>query len=277
MSTIANDFIDFIYCGHSLSEYDGIIGEIGSGGDISPVNIGSELNLNPVEIKPLKVRKSVVPTYDSYVEKQFSFFKNVCSGADHYTWEEVTQIMRWLNQQSYEKFTPVYSDPACPTVHYYASFNVQPIPYNGFVIGFQLNMVTNAPFGYYDDVTVSDVDTLVINDISDEKGFIYPICNITANSDGHLILTNNRDPNAKTIIANCKEGETITLNGKTQSISTSAPHVNFHNDFNYIFPKIWNDMSPAGVDERINIFSINDEGATISMTYTPISKFGLIF
>ena len=276
MSTIANDFIDFNYCGHSLSEYNGIIGDIGGGGDISPVDIGSVLNLNPVELKLLKTRKSIIATYDSYVEKQFSFFKNICTGTDHYTRQEVTEIIRWLNQPRYEKFTPIYTDTTWPTVHYYASFNVKPITYMGNVIGFQVDMTTNAPFGYYDDVTVTGTHTLTINDTSDEQGFIYPTCSVTAHFDGHLILSNNRDSNNKTIIANCQAGETITLDGKTGIITTDAPHVNFYNDFNYVFPKIWNRMESDGTNSTVNIFSVNDEGATISITYSPISKFGLI-
>jgi len=276
MSTIANDFIDFSYCGHTLSEYDGIIGDINGGDGVSPIDIGNVLNLNPVELKPLKKRKSVVATYDSYVEKQFSFFKNLCSGSDHYTREEVSEIIRWLNQPRYERFTPVYTDTTFPDVHYFATFNVQPIIYIGNVIGFQVNMTTNAPFGYYDEVTLTDTDSLTIVDTSDEQGFIYPVCSITAASDGHLILTNNRDSNNRTIIANCQQGETITVDGEHGTITTSEPHVNLYNDFNYVFPKIWNRMESDGTDNVTNVFSVNDSGATISMTYAPISKFGLI-
>lgn len=276
MSVIANDFIDFIYCGHSLSEYSGIIGDINGGGSVDPLDIGSVLNLNPVELKSLKKRKSVVATYDDYVEKQFSFFKNPCSGLSYYTREEVAQIIRWLNQPRYEKFTPIYSDVTWPSVHYYASFNIQPIVYIGNVIGFKLNMTTNAPFGYYDEVTVSGTELVVINDASDEQGFIYPSCTITMHDDGNLVLINSVEPSVRTTIANCVSGEVININGEKGTITSSVPHVNLHDDFNYVFPKIINKMTSSGTDNIQNEFRVNIRDTEISMTYEPISKFGLI-
>lgn len=280
MSTIANDFIDFSYCGHTLSEYHGFIGEINGTAGVAPVEIGSVLSLNPVELKPIKKRKSVVATYDSYVEKQFSFFKNICEGdsSGFFSRSEVTEIIRWLNQPRYEKFTPIYTDPTWPTVSYWATFNVQPIIYLGNVIGFQLDMTTNAPFGYYDEVTVTGTDTLTIEDMSDEQGFIYPKCTITINTDGHLILFNSKDSNEKTIISNCVAGETFTLNGETGTIYLSpfSQHENLQDDFNYVFPKIYNVMSDIGIDDRINVFTTNLQDTQITMKYRPISKFGLI-
>ena len=276
MSIIANDFIDFYYCGHTMSEYDGIIGDIDGGSAVSPVEIGSVLNLNPVEIKPLKKRKSVTATYDEYVESQFSFFKNPCSQYSYYTREEVIEIIRWLNQPRYEKFYPVYSDTSLPSVYYYASFNVQPIIYIGRVIGFQLSMTTNAPFGYYDEVTFEGTGILTFQDPSDEQGFIFPTCSLTASEDGHLILTNSRNSGYRTIVGNCKAGEIVTLNGEFGTITTSVPHPNLYDDFNYVFPKVWNKMNSDGTDNRTNIFTLNFPQATVSITYSPISKFGLI-
>ena len=278
MSTIANDLIDFYYCGHSLSEYNGIIGDIGGGDAVGAVEIGNVLNLNPVELKSLKKRKSTAVTYDGYVEKQFSFFKNLCKGSDgFYTREEVSEIIRWLNQPNYEKFTPVYSDTTWPRVHYYATFNIQPITYMGNVIGFQLSMTTSAPFGYYDEVYLSGHGILVVDDTSEEQGFIYPVCSITASMNGHIVFKNSQKEEDVTIIANCKEGETITLNGEFGTIQTSMPHANLYNDFNYVFPKIWNHMDTSmGTNSFRNIFDVNLDGSLIEITYSPISKFGLI-
>ena len=276
MSTIANDFIDFYYCGHTLSEYNGIVGDIGGGAPGDPVEIGSVLNLNPVEVKPLKKRKSVYASYDDYVEKQFSFFKNPCTGLSYYSRGEVAEIIRWLNQPRYEKFIPMYTDTSWPVVHYYASFNIQPIIYQGNVIGFQLNMTTNAPFGFYEEVTESGVDSLTLRDTSDEQGFIYPTCTIRMINSGHLILTNDRDPDNKTIVSNCEAGETITLNGEYGTITSSRAHTYLYDDFNYVFPKIWNKMASDGRDHRINIYTANHADTVITMTYEPISKFGLI-
>lgn len=276
MSVIANDFIDFYYCGHTLSEYNGIIGDINGSSAGDPVDIGSVLSFNPVELKPLKKRKSVYTTYDDYVEKQFSFFKNPCSGLSYYSRGEVAEIIRWLNQPRYERFVPMYTDTAWPVVHYYASFNVQPITYQGNVIGFQLNMTTNAPFGYYEEVTFSAVDTLEMEDTSDEQGFIYPTCSIEMSHNGHIILTNSRDIDNKTIISNCVSGEIITLNGERGTITSSETHSNLYDDFNYVFPKIWNKMESDGTNHRLNIFSANRSDTNITITYEPISKFGLI-
>ena len=277
MSTIANDFIDFYYCGHTLSEHNGIVGNINGGDSYEPVNIGSTLNFNTVELKSLKKRKSIYASYDEYVEKQFSFFKNPCSGGGtYYSREEVAEILRWLNQPRYEKFVPVYSDTTWPAVHYYASFNVQPITYLGNVIGFQLDMTTNAPFGYYDEVSVSGTNSVTINDISDEQGFIFPVCTITVHWDGVVALHNSMDQLAITTIDNCDYGEIITLDGERGLITSSAAHPNLHDDFNYVFPRIINKMDSDGTNQRTNRFTFDGSGNEISITYSPISKFGLI-
>ena len=276
MSAIANDFIDFYYCGHTLSEYNGFIGDINGGGVGDPVEIGSVLSLNPVELKPLKKRKSVYATYDDYVEKQFSFFKKPCGGLSYYSRGEVAEIIRWLNQPKYERFVPMYTYTAWTVVHYYATFNVHPIIYQGNVIGFQLNMSTNAPFGYYEEVSVSGESILELEDTSDEQGFIYPTCTIEVSHNGHVILTNNREPDNRTVVSNCVSGETITLNGETGTIASSGLHPNLCDDFNYVFPKIWNKMESDGTNHRLNIFSTNRSNTNITITYEPISKFGLI-
>ena len=66
MSTIANDFIDFSYCGHTLSEYDGIIGDINGGDGVSPIDIGNVLNMLLVESLYSSLLSAVITSAQSY-------------------------------------------------------------------------------------------------------------------------------------------------------------------------------------------------------------------
>ena len=85
--------------------------------------------------------------------------------------------------------------------------------------------------------SVNAGSSIVIDDTSDEEGYIYPDISITLKSAGNLEVTNSFD-GRKTIVKNCKSGETIQFNKYLQIISSDDGHI-VSNDFNYKFIRIY--------------------------------------
>ncbi len=277
-----NEFEDFEYCGKRLSDFGSMLGNIGGVGGTQDLNGGNKLNFIDVNTPYLKRFKNVTSRYDECLERTYYIIKKPCDiSQGSYTMQECNAIMRWLNQQSYKKFRPIYSDYEWQEVYYRASFNIDPIVFEDEVIGFTLTMKTDAPFGYYPDVERSGSCPFTIEDISDEIGYIYPVVEITsASALAELRLINNRDTEHYTSILNVAAGETIYLNGNNKSISSNISHAELFQDFNYNFPKLINTMSNDGVDDRENVFTATNGtsvvSATIKVSYTPICKFGLL-
>lgn len=277
-----NEYEDFEYCGKRLSDFGSMLGSVGGTGGIEDLDGGNKLTFIDVETPYLKRVKNITSKYGECLERTYYIVKRPCESIDGvYTMQECNAIMRWLNQQSYRKFRPIYSDPYWQEVYYRATFNIDPIIFQDEVVGFTLTMKTDAPFGYYPDVERSGSCPFTIEDTSDEIGFIYPIVEITSGSAlAELRLINNRDEDHYTSILNVAAGETIYLNGNNKSISSTIPHSELYQDFNYNFPKLINSMSADGVDDRQNIFMATDGNsavnATIKISYTPICKFGLL-
>lgn len=280
-----NEYIDFEYSGKRLSDFMSMIGSVDGGGSIESLESGNKLSMIDVETPYLKRMRNINSKYGEMLSREYTIIKNTCNGEplDTYSMNECNAIMRWLNQPTYRKFKPIYSSEEWSEVYYNATFNVTPIVCGDEVIGFNLQMTTDAPFGYYPDVELSGTCPFTIEDTSDEIGYIYPHIEITAHSAcAELRLINSKDPTHYTRINNVSANETITLDGTNQLIDTGlTPHSALYNDFNFQFPKIFNKMSEDGIDDRKNIYTVtNGESgavnADIVIRYTPICKFGLL-
>lgn len=269
-----NDLIDFVYCGKKLSDFSCVIGGLTVNGGIDAVNLGNQLNLNPINLPFLKKQKSVYPTYDDMLESTISIIKNPCLNSPIFTQAEARAIIRWLNQPAYREFIPEYSNESWMVkTHYYVTFNVQPLVGGSDVYGFSLEMKSNAPFGYYDKVSLSNNSpTLSVEDISDEQGYQYPIVELTVTMAGTVVLQNTIDTRY-TLIDNCVAGEVITLDGEKGMINSSENHDKLYSDFNYFYPRIINSMDENGNDLRINNYKVRSNVANITkFEYSPICK-----
>ena len=275
MTLTVNDLVDFTYCGKKLSDFGCVIGGLDTSGGLEARDLGNKLNMNPIDLKFLKKQKSVWPTYDDMLSANISIIKDTCHGElPFFTQAEAAAIIRWLNQPKYREFIPEYSrNDWMVNSHYYVTFNIQPLATGSSVYGFSLEMNSNAPFGYYDKVELTnDAPTLTVEDISDEQGYQYPIVELTALTDGVIVLNNSLD-NRYTLIDNCVAGEVITLDGEKGSIKSSVNHEKLYSDFNYFYPRIINTMSDAGVDSRENFYKVRANAANITkFEYTPICK-----
>ena len=281
------NLIDFEYDNQRLSDYGCIVCNILEDGGVSAINIGSQVTFNTVPMTGLNKFKLMSVQYDEVYTTTFEICKYRCSNPDvnSFTQEEVIQLMRWLNRKQFKKFRAVYKDGELAEVYYNASFNVNPITYGGDIIGLQLTLQTDAPFGFYDDIEYTmkfSTNGLEHSfyDISDEIGFVYPsTMTIEITNGGNFELVNSQEKDRVTSIKNCTAGEIFTL-VENKVITSSADHPKLCNDFNYVFPRLCNyikDIYGYGTSDEVreNIFTVNMP-CKITFTYSPICKMGII-
>lgn len=272
--------VDFFYDNASLvDDFDGIIGSISSNTDEAA--LGSERSLNTVKIREEDYITDT--SYDNSYTTSFDIIQNPCHGEIGYTDRDIYRINMWLNKKGYKKFRPIYDDDSFPDLYFMATFtNVTAIKIGDKVMGFHLDMVTSAPYGFTDiiykkDLTPRDNNIRIYND-SQEEGYLYPSSfKIKCRQDGNLILRNDKDKNGlrRTIVNNVVFGETLEFNGEYEIITADNNHPNLFNDFNYNFPRLYREP----YQETMNTFTLDEDGiqnADIEIKYAAIRRVGVI-
>ncbi|WP_305180964.1 phage tail domain-containing protein [Faecalibaculum rodentium] len=268
------ELIDFEYAGQRLSDMGLMMCSFGTTGD-ETTDIGNVREMNNVKSARADIYYSVGSSYSDTFAPTFSICKNPCvpNTTDYFTEEEVHQIVRWLNRPKYEKFVPIYDDGSFSDVYFMVTFNLTLEKAAGKVAGFNLEFMTNAPYGFQEPVTVSyqGVTTFTITDESDEIGAIWPEMTITCKESGDLSIASNQ-MKYNSLIKGCTAEETITFSGLTKQISTNKEsHKDIHKgDFNFIFPFVGNTYS-----DRTNTFTFSIP-VDVTLTYSPIRKVGIV-
>ena len=261
---------DFEYDGIRLSDKGFLICEFNTSGLVTSSN-GSQVTLNTVSTLRGSKHELVSSEYTERIEATFQICKSAC---DNETMEisatELRDIARWLNRKSFFPFRFI-GDSEYEDVYFNASFNLQKIKLGGSLIGIELSMITDMPFGYKAPITLtltnsSKNGTATITDESDDEGFIYPHTEITLRSAGNLTIHNALE-NRDTYIANCSSGEVITMDYPIISTSTSSHEI--QNDFNWNFFRIANTF-----ENSVNNLTISLP-CTIKITYSPSVKIGI--
>ena len=268
-------YIDFEYDGRRLSDFDSVLGST-DGGGINTVAFGNQIDIATVDLPFMKKVKSVSSKYGEVLTATFDIFKNPCYGEKVYTQDETNAIYRWLNRSDFKKFTPIYEDANWGWVNYNATFNLSNIMVDNDIIGFELQMTTDAPFGYrpdehYELKGINTETKMYVSDTSVEVGYQYPTVDITCNAAGDLVFHNSADADNDVIIKNCIAGEVLSFSGDSKNLKSNVAHATLYKDFNYKFPRIVNSIKMDGQDERTNAYTTSID-TDISLTYSPICK-----
>lgn len=266
--------IDFVFDGEKLSDHSLILCTFDGISD--SLDVGNMISINQVKAPNNDRYMSVGANYDSAYSPEFSICKNPCEDGDFFIESnEVNKIMRWLNRKYNCVFKPIYDDNSFSDVFYRGTFNIELVKNGTNIIGFNLTLNTDAPYGYQDLVTythtfVNKAIPLEIKDVSDEIGYIY--CDVTLNilESGNLRIKNTLDPDNDIYIENCTNGETIELFGNQKIIEAPLSHTSIYNDFNYNFFRINNTY-----ENTINEFTSTLQ-CKIIIKYYPIRKVGII-
>ena len=261
--------IDFIFAGHTLSSFDMIICEFDSIG-IKTTN-GVQVSFNTVPVLNGVKSRLISSQYEENLETTISICRNPCNGRDieidPITFRELT---KWLCRKTFHKLK-FLGDEGYIDLYYEVKIDVNKIELGGKLIGLELNIQTNSPFPRKEPRTIiikniTQNGKHSINDTSYEEGYIYPNMEITMESDGDLDIYNAIE-DRHTVIKNCVQGETITMNYPI--IQSTALSHNIQNDFNWNFFRIANTFENSRNDLTISI------PCTIKVKYSPIVKIGL--
>ena len=266
--------IDFEYDGQYLSDYGFIICHFDFSTGANVANAGSKITFEKVSRNRGKQYSLTNAKYDECVTTSF----DICKNPDLYDYEEreisndeYRDLMRWLNRREFLKFQAFdEDDKERDTCYFNVSFNVEKVKIAEKLYGLRLNLESDKPFGYGQELTTSwvfsDVSvSKILSDMSDEIGYVYPDMKITCNQAGDLSIFNELE-NCTMLIRNCSVGEVITIKGNEQIITSSYDSHDICNDFNWEFFRIGNT-----IDNRNNRISVSKPCAIV-ITYSPIIK-----
>lgn len=262
---------DFCFDGAYLSDYGFIICSFDAP-NIDNVSVGSNITVNTVSSHSGRRFHRVSAKYDGALSAEFTICKDPDTNDDMYiSNDEYRDIMRWLNRTEFKEcyFVSTFDEDTC---FYEATFNVEQVFYGANLVGLNLEMMTNRPFGYGQEYKQtlrfnSDLQELALVDFSDEVGFFYPDYEIQVINDGNLRLSNIST--GKTLaIDNCVAGETITIKGDSKIVTTdNTEHaLTLADDFNYEFLRIGNT-----IENRRNRFGTTLP-VVVTVRYKPIIK-----
>lgn len=209
--------LNFEYAGEQLSDYGMIICSFDSGG-VETVSSGSDITFNQVSVANGNRFLLLSSIYEQTLQCTFQICKNPCLADSQnemmFTVAEISSIQRWLCcKNQYYRFK--LNQEGYEDIYWNGTFSVKEIQICGQVYGLELTLYTDAPFGYQDEISISeDASTpyasFDVYDTFDEEGYIYPKVEIEIkNPYGcNFWLQNSMDSSRPIIINNCSYGET---------------------------------------------------------------------
>lgn len=261
---------DFEYDGILLSEMGYVLCSFDSGisGAVSNGSVLSFNNINTMGGQKFELSTS---TYEETANGTLQICKNPClydNETAEFSLNEFRELMSWLNRKQYHKLRLITEEDV--NIYFEASFNVSRIMAGNKIIGAELQVFTNRPFGIEDEKTISISGTLgdnvVIYNDSDEEGYIYPRVVITVGATGNLSILNTFE-DRYTIVNNCTSGEVITMDYPIIT-SSNASH-KIQDDFNWNFFRLCKTYNNGK-----NVITFNSD-CDIVMRYSPIVKLGI--
>ena len=260
---------DFELNGRNLSDFGMMICVFGSKG-LETVSNGANITFNTVPIQGGKKHEITSTLYEDCLEATIQICKASCSkGIEEITSSEFRELTKWLGRNKFLKFKLLDEDHM--DLYYEAKFDISRIEIDGKLYGLELQVVTNTPFALKEPRKIIIENTVKngthsINDTSHEEGYIYPHTEITVSENGNLNIYNAIE-DRNTIIKNCVQGETITMDYPIIQSSISTHKI--QNDFNWNFFRIANSYNNSRNDLTISL------PCEIKMVYSPIVKVGL--
>lgn len=252
-----------------LSDFGFIVCRFDSGG-LDTVSNGAVVEFNTVAVQNGTKHELTSSTYSDCLECTIQICRNPCANSnieiDQTTFRELT---RWLCRRKFLRFKPISNEYL--DLYHEAIINVSRVELDGKLVGLELEIKTNRPFALKEPRTIKIENTGIngkhsINDTSHEEGYIYPKTEIVMNADGNLNIYNAIE-DRNTYIANCKQGEIITMDYPV--IQSSDSSHNIQNDFNWNFFRVANTFENSRNDLTISL------PCSIRVEYSPIVKVGL--
>ena len=272
---------NFIYDDIPLNTFEGGKYIIASFSTETTASEGTR-NLNQISLFMGKERPFGYLTYDTTLTFTMSIIKNPCTndniimGAD-----EIERLKRWLCRPAPHKLKLIDSASIennwdeyfnqfnqYENIYWEGSFNITEEIIGGKRIGVSLTFISTRPFALQEDVVFSGAvaagQSVIIEDDSNEIGYLYPDITIKCLESGELSIHNDFE-DKYTVVENCAINEIITFSKYLQISSNNSSH-NIYDYFNYEFLRIGNNFYS---NENILTFSMSCE---FEIRYNPIRK-----
>ena len=264
-------FSDFEYDGIALSD-KGLAIVSFDGAQDDDIETDSQRTFNSISLFGGRYQPFVTSVFEDRLEVEFSIAKNYCEDNKdnpYFSVREIEDIQYWLNRPTSHKFK-ILNEVEYADVYWEGSFNLKWIKVGEETIGFDATFISNRPYAIGEEVLYEKElggDTeLVLADFSYDEGSIIPTVVIELKESGDLELINTFNGlEEKTVINRCTSGEIITFD-KLMQISSSIESHDIYNDFNWVFPKIYNLY-----ENTINKYKTN-LNCDCKITYNPVRK-----
>lgn len=187
-----------------------------------------------------------------------------------FTIEDIERIQRWLcRSDGFYPFSFIRDDGEL--IVYNAKIDMETVEYANKVIALNLNIETNAPYGYTPKVIKKSLqanENFYISDYSSKTGLSYCDLTLKCLSNGNYQINFGfENLSSTTTITNCSNNEIITISN--EHIITSSRNRDMSNEFNYIYPKIYNSLNTNRNKITVNL------PCELTISYRQIRKVGL--
>lgn len=269
---MGNTITDFVFDDKKLSDFGYMLCVFDNAStETKPV---SEITFNTFKAPKSDKWIKISNKYNDPLTTTLQICKKNCNNENdefYITDDDMSEIVKWLCRKQYKQFRLLdykYND-----VYFEAQINVEKIVFGDNIIGLELNVQTNRPYGLTDlydlDFSTNENNKFSITVDTDEEGILYPdIVTIKCLENGDLSFTNEFD-NSNTTIENCVSGEVITFDCKTLQITSNIDTHDIYNGFNYTYPHLCSMYENYKNDFVCNI------KAKINVKYRGIRKVGL--
>lgn len=226
---------DFIFDGIKASDQGFCIVSFDSIQDT--VYAGSKIDFTTIVSGGNKKWLKTNSAYSEPLSFNFSIAKINCNEEDtiYLTGEDISFIMRWLVRNEYCTINFLQED--FEEVSYNCRLQLQERFSGGKAIGFDIEGIADAPFGYGSEIKIVLPDgnyNQSIYDPSDEIGETYPYMEMKCIHNGTISIE-NIDMGQITQIKNCTANEIITIDQNFQIASNLPSHSSLPSDFNYSY------------------------------------------
>lgn len=179
---------------------------------------------------------------------------------EEFSIDKTREINRWLTGSNQYSWMDLYvGDEVKYRMHCFIQ-DVRPYKVDSRIVGFVITAESSSPWCYSNlqsvSQTITGVETLQINNLSDDLYTYTDVRTVFQNSTGESLTITNNALGDTTVINNLKVNEVITLSENMFITSDNTARI-FGNDFNYVWPKL-----KAG----INDFTISGNG-TLTFEY----------
>lgn len=219
---------DFTYDGRQLSEWGFVICNFSEGGGAKAAGKGSEITFNMV---PVGLGQRYAVTGARFNARLSAGF-DICKDPERFDGEEMNirneefrQLSRWLNRRQFLWFRAFdVCDPGTILPWFRATFTLSKIELYGEMVGIHLDMQTDSPFGYGDEIEESfhftpESMTQIIEDKNEDIGNTWPEIVITCKEGGDLRIVNDMTGDVF-LVKNCFVGEQLVQYGDVKIIES---------------------------------------------------------